>query len=148
MHVEVVENRQADLHGGTYKAMISFDKMPCLYWSDATKISYLQRRIIVHSILYYEMDSSVINDKQFDVLCQQLVQMQKEADFAEFRKSTYYYVMHDFDGSTGFNIYERLTKYDKEYLSKIAMQVYASWEKDQEKTERGKPNAKTKRPNK
>ena len=137
MYVKVAENRQADLHGGTYKAMISFDKMPCLYWRDATKLSYLQRRIIVHSILYYEMDSSVINDKQFDVLCQQLVQMQKEADFAEFRKSTYYYVMHDFDGSTGFYLYGRLTKYDKEYLSQIAGNVSRSF-KDQNKTERSK----------
>ena len=109
---------------------INFNSCPAIYWSDAAKVSYLQRRIIVHSILYYEMDSSVISDKQFDVLCQQLVQMQKEVDFAEFRKSTYYYAMHDFDGSTGFNIYGRLIKYDKEYLSKIAMQVYDSWQND------------------
>ncbi|MEG0579503.1 MAG: hypothetical protein RR490_06270 [Niameybacter sp.] len=106
---------------------INFDTCPAMYWSDSTKISYLQRRIIVHSILYYEMDSSVISDKQFDVLCQQLVQMQKEADFAEFRKSTYYYVMHDFDGSTGFYLYGRLTKYDKEYLSQIAGNVSRSF---------------------
>ncbi|MDD4804580.1 MAG: hypothetical protein PHN69_05340 [Candidatus Pacebacteria bacterium] len=127
---------------------INFNSCPAIYWSDSTKISYLQRRIIVHSILYYESDKSVISDRQFDDLCHQLVQMQNEVDFAEFRKSTYYYAMHDFDGSTGFNIYGRLTKYDKEYLSQIAAHVYASWEKDQEKTERGKPNAKTKRPNK
>lgn len=127
---------------------INFNSCPAIYWSDSTKLSHLQRRIIVHSILYYESDKSVISDKQFDGLCHQLVQMQSEVDFAEFRKSTYYYAMHDFDGSTGFNIYGRLTKYDKEYLSQIAMQVYALWQKDQEKTERGKPNAKTKRPNK
>ena len=133
---------------GPERRGINFNSCPAIYWSDSTKISYLQRRIIVHSILYYESDKSVISDRQFDDLCHQLVQMQSEVDFAEFRKSTYYYAMHDFDGSTGFNIYGRLTKYDKEYLSKIAMQVYASWEKDQEKTERGKPNAKTKRPNK
>lgn len=122
--------------GQEYKG-INFNTCPAMYWSDSTKISYLQRRIIVHSILYYEMDSSVINDKQFDVLCQQLVQMQKEADFAEFRKSTYYYVMHDFDGSTGFYLYGRLTKYDKEYLSQIAGSVSRSF-KDQNKTERSK----------
>jgi hypothetical protein len=133
--------------GQEYKG-INFNTCPAIYWSDATKVSYLQRRIIVHSILYYESNKSIISDRQFDDLCQQLVQMQSEVDFAEFRKSTYYYTMHDFDGSTGFHLYGRLTKYDKEYLSKIAMQVYASWEKDQKKTERGKPNAKTKRPNK
>ena len=127
MNVKAAENRQADLHGGTYKAMISFDKMPCLYWSDSTKVSYLQRCIIVHSILYYESDKSVISDRQFDDLCHQLAQMQSEVDFAEFRKSTYYYAMYDFDGNTGFDIPSRLTKYDREYLGNIATHVYKQW---------------------
>jgi len=106
---------------------INFNSCPAIYWSDATKVSYLQRRIIVHSILYYESNKSVISDRQFDDLCHQLVQMQSEVDFAEFRKSTYYYAMHDFDGSTGFDIPSRLTKYDHEYLTNIASHVYEQW---------------------
>lgn len=113
---------------------INFDSMPSVYWDDSVKISYLQRRIIVHSILYYEMDSSVINDKQFDILCHQLVKMQKNVNFVEFRKSTYYYVMYDFDGSTGFHLYGRLTKYDKKHLSQIAGNVNKLY-KDQKSEE-------------
>lgn len=116
---------------------INFNSCPAIYWADSAKVSYLQRHIIVHSILYYEADKSVISDRQFDDLCHQLVQLQSEVDFTEFRKSTYYYAMYDFDGNTGFNIYGRLTKYDREHLSQIAMQVYDSWQKAQEKTERG-----------
>lgn len=109
---------------------INFNTCPAMYWSDSTKLSYLQRRIIVHSILYYERDSSVISDKQFDVLCQQLVQMQKEADFAEFRKSTYYYAMHDFDGSTGFHLPSRLNKKDRTWLGQIASMVHDQWKRE------------------
>lgn len=98
--------------------------------------------------MYYEQNESCVSDQYYDSISHQLVELQRTCDPAEFRRSTYYYAMYDFDGSTGFDIYGRLTKYDKEYLSKIAMQVYVSWEKDQEKIERGKPNAKTKRPNK
>ena len=39
----------------------------------------------------------------------------------------YYYAMYDFDGSTGFDIPSRLTKYDLEYLTNIASHVYKQW---------------------
>ena len=114
------------MYGGIYK-VISFDKMPCLYWSDATKISYLQRRIIVYSIMYYEQNESCVSDQYYNSISHQLVQLQKDAGFNEFRKSTYYYAMYDFDGSTGFDIPSRLTKYDREYLGNIAIHVYNQW---------------------
>ena len=36
----------------------------------------------------------------------------------------YYYAMHDFDGSTGFDIPSRLTKKDRDYLTHIASMVH------------------------
>lgn len=107
--------------------MIDFSKCPCIYWSDSTKISYLQRRIIVYSIMYYEHDESCVSDAYYDSISRQLVALQRACDPAEFRKSTYYYCMYDFDGSTGFHIFSRLTKYDKEYLTNIAAHVHESW---------------------
>lgn len=111
--------------------MINFDNMPCLYWSNTTKISHLQRRIIVHSLIYYEMNNSVITDKQFDAMCQQLVDLQNVVEHKEFRETTYYYAMHDFDGSTGFHISNRLTDYDVKYLTNIAEHVLDSYLRDQ-----------------
>lgn len=108
--------------------MIDFSKCPCLYWSDATKISYLQRRIIVYSIMYYEYDESCVSDTYYDSISYQLVELQRTCDPAEFRRSTYYYAMYDFDGSTGFDIPSRLTKYDREYLTNIAAYVHKLWE--------------------
>lgn len=92
------------------------------YWSQWIRIELLQRWILVHSILYYEMDTSVVSDKKFDANAKQLVQMQK--DYKDDAKlSQYWYVFNDFDGSTGFDLYDRLTKKDKAYLKKIALHV-------------------------
>lgn len=103
--------------------MINFDRMPCIYWSDVMKVDYLQRYIIIHSILYYHLNESVITDKQYDSAARQLVQMQKQLSSEQLEETMYFYCMHDFDGSTGFDLYERLIPYDKEYLMKIACHV-------------------------
>ena len=92
------------------------------YWSNRIRISMLQRWIIVHSILYYELSNSIVVDKIFDDNARQLVQMQNDyPDDAE--ESQYWYVFYDFDASTGFNLYDRLNKHDKAYLMHIAQHV-------------------------
>ncbi len=106
---------------------INFNSCPAIYWSDCAKMSYLQRRIIVYGIMYYEQNESCVSDQYYDNISHQLVELQKDAGFDEFRKSTYYYAMYDFDGSTGFDIPSRLTKYDREYLGNIAAHVYKRW---------------------
>lgn len=110
--------------------MIDFSKAPCIYWSNTTKISYLQRRIIVYSIMYYEHDESCVSDREYDSISHQLVALQKQATKEELEKSTYYYAMHDFDGSTGFDIPSRLTKDDKRHLMHIATIVHDQWQRD------------------
>lgn len=92
-------------------------------WPIEEKISYLQRRVIVHSILYYLMDSSVISDRDFDAISRQLVDMMKFVPIEVCEKSRYWYCMYNFDGNTGFDLYSRLTKKDKAYLSGIARLV-------------------------
>lgn len=119
--------------------------MPCKYWDDHVKISCLQRRIIVYSIMYYEMNESCISDKQYDDISRQLVQLQSSVSEAEWKKSTYYYAMYDFDGSTGFDIPSRLTKKDRAYLGHIADHVYKQWKQGTTPEERRtKLNANTK----
>ena len=94
------------------------------YWSNKLKISTLQRWIIVHSILYYEMSSSIIPDKVFDENAYQLVKLQKEYK-EEAEESEYWYMFYDFDASTGFHLYDRLKENDKKYLTHIAQHVLA-----------------------
>jgi hypothetical protein len=82
-------------------------------WSELDNINYLQRKIIKLSIAYYEMDYSFIDDSTFDELCYQLVDMQK----SEVAKdSKYWYMMSDFDGSTGADLYYKLSRRDKNWL--------------------------------
>lgn len=108
--------------------MLDFSKLcPFIYWSNSTKISYLQRRIIVYSIMYYEMNESCISDREYDSISYLLVELMKHSSKEECEASDYWYAMYDFDGSTGFDIPSRLTKYDRAYLTRIANMVHANW---------------------
>ena len=92
------------------------------YWGSRVQIEMLQRWIIIHSIIYYELDENVVSDKMFDNNAKQLVDMQ--AKFPEVaEKSRYWYAFEDFDGSTGFNLFDALTGQDQEWLMPIAKTV-------------------------
>lgn len=98
------------------------------YWSKQLQISTLQRWVVVHSILYYEMDNSIVSDKAFDTNAKQLAQMQK--DFPKDAKaSQYWYAFKGFDGTTGFDLFSKLSDGDRSYLTKIAEVVLASYNK-------------------
>lgn len=110
---------------------IRFDSIPSFYWSTKTKIEYLQRRIIVASIQYYELNQTMIEDVQYDRISQQLVEMIKHSP-KEFKKTRYYYCFREFDGSTGFDLPGKLNRKntnnpggmsDYDYLHHIAHMV-------------------------
>ena len=84
------------------------------------KINYLQRFILVNSYLYYEKDDSAITDKQFDEAAKQLVKLQRGYDTS---KTQYGYVFYDFDGTTGFDLWDRLNKKDKRFIQNIAERI-------------------------
>lgn len=85
------------------------------------KCSFLQRKIIINSIIYYELDESIISDQCFDKLCRKLL---KGIQYTKnYQRSDYFYVFYDFDGSTGFHLYHRLEDDDKEYLMQLAKHV-------------------------
>ena len=87
-------------------------------WNKLDCVNLLQRKIIINSIAYYELDNPVLSDKQYDELCKQLVSMQEDIDL---NLTQYGYCMDGFDGSTGFDLYEKLNEHDKDYLMKLAM---------------------------
>lgn len=65
----------------------------------------LRRRMqmMVHSYLYYDMDTNLISDRQFDTWGRELVQLQ--ADYPEISKRVEYAeAFSDWDASTGFNL--------------------------------------------
>lgn len=106
---------------------VDFNRPPAMYWSNTTKISYLQRRIAVYSIMYYQMHESCVSDQYYDAISKQLVELMANSTVAQLEQTQYWYAMYDFDGSTGFDIYSRLNKHDQTYLRTIAQQVSARW---------------------
>lgn len=57
-------------------------------WSTTSKISHLQRRVLIYSIAYYEYSESIVSDVMYDAISKQLVQMQREFP-EEVTQSTY-----------------------------------------------------------
>ena len=94
--------------------------LPCKWWDNKTRIEFIQRRIIVFSILYYNMDESILTDQEFDAASHQLVKLMEDTPKSVLEKTRYWYCMYDFDGSTGFYLYSRLTPSDAEQLNNLA----------------------------
>ncbi len=89
-------------------------------WSLKDKVEFLQRKIIINSILYYYRDTNFITDNQFDEISAYLVNLQSQIDIEE---TMYGYIFYDFDGTTGFHLYDRLTEKDKNYLDNIVNHI-------------------------
>ena len=103
--------------------MYNFNEMPFIYWSNTTKLSYIQRHILIHSVIYYVRDTQVIPDLIFDDLMSKYMDVKSNCLKSEIRASQYYYCFKDFDGTTGFDLYERLKEEDKRRLDCIATNV-------------------------
>lgn len=87
-------------------------------WDKITRINFLQRKIILNCIAYYELNTNRLSDKEYDNLSMQLVDLQRDIDV--LNDTQYGYCMYDFDGNTGFDLYDRLTEHDKQYLTQVA----------------------------
>lgn len=94
------------------------------HWNLLTKINFLQRKILLNSIAYYEYDAYTVDDHFYDSICRQLVALQEmytdETNGRDFaRDSEYGYVFYDFTGETGFHLCGRLEPNDRYVLEMI-----------------------------
>lgn len=87
------------------------------------KFEAVERYILVHSMLYYEMNESVITDQQFDKIAKLLADKIKKMGPKKVKSTTYGYVFYDFDGTTGFDLIGRLTESDRTWITIIANSV-------------------------
>lgn len=105
------------------------------YFTEKLKIDFMQRVILLHSYIYYEHDKNIWTDKQFDSNARQLVEMQAGKTEEWIKQETQYgYVFYDFDGTTGFDLWGRLNKKDKQYLSNIAERMLKDESQQRNKT--------------
>lgn len=87
------------------------------HWIPGTKeerIHHLRRIVLIHSILYYRFDASVISDYQFDSWSRELAALQENDREASERVQYYKDAFRGFDGSSGFY----LPLYDKRATNK------------------------------
>lgn len=85
------------------------------YWSTRTKLDLLARWLIVHSIIYYEIGTSIVEDIAWNNNAQQFVEL-AAIDPEKSSQIRWWYVMNDFDSSTGFLLFSKLRKKDKAML--------------------------------
>ena len=89
-------------------------------FSITERIQLLQRSILVQSFAYYELNSNILSDFQYDDNAKQLAEMKKKYP-DEFKRSRYYLYFKDYcceDDNThytsGFDLLNRVRKKDKE----------------------------------
>lgn len=101
-------------------------------WTVVDKLNYLQRMVLLHSIIYYDMNENVISDEYYNKLTRILAK--KVLQYRErplFRKTMYWYVFEDYtNGSTGFDLTHKLKKKDREYLEILATHVIKKYKEE------------------
>lgn len=82
-------------------------------------IDFLQRFIILHSYIYYELNYNAISDKKYDEKAKELVRYKNE--YPELWKSSMYYKQFgdSYDGSTGFTLYHDLNERQKTIIKSL-----------------------------
>lgn len=87
-------------------------------------INHLQRYIIVHSYIYYELNDNVISDREYDAKSKELTAY--KLAYPEYWKQSRYYKQFgdDYNGATGFTLYEDLDEHQKEIIRSIVNGIY------------------------
>ena len=83
-------------------------------------INWLQRFILVHSYIYYELDDNRISDKEYDAKSAELTRYRHE--YPELWKTSEYYEQFgdEYNGATGYNLYHDLNDHQKDIIRSIA----------------------------
>ena len=91
------------------------------------RIQQRRRQILVHSYLYYHLDTTIIEDSKFDYFSNDLVDLQGK--YPELsREVPFYEEFKDFDGSSGFYL-----KYNQPVIVNAANRLLQSHALGQEK---------------
>lgn len=86
-------------------------------------IDFLQRFIIVHSYIYYELNNNVITDKYYDAKAKELTKLKQE--YPNLWKSSMYYKQFgdEYNGATGFTLYHDLGEKEQQRIRSIAFSI-------------------------
>lgn len=91
------------------------------YWTLSDKISLLQRWILVTSYLYYELDVSIVSDDVYDNNAKQLASLLEVRSALD--NGAYDNAFKDYDPSTGFDLYNKLSNSQKLKIKEEAERI-------------------------
>lgn len=94
-------------------------------------VIWLRGFVLYHSFLYYQANTSIISDQDFDKKAYELVAKQEPYK----NKGRWHKVFNDFDGTTGHHLYDRLTSRQKAYVKRRAFAILKSY-KDNEQPDK------------
>lgn len=82
-------------------------------------IDFLQRFIILHSYIYYELNNNIISDKQYDEKAKELTSYKNK--YPDLWKQSMYYKQFgdEYNGATGFTLYHDLDEHQKEIIRSL-----------------------------
>lgn len=86
-------------------------------------IDFLQRFILVHSYIYYELNNNVISDKLYDEKSKELVKYKTEYPDLWLKSMYYEQFKDDYNGATGFTLFYDLDKSEQDKIRRIALSV-------------------------
>lgn len=89
------------------------------YFTLSEKLDLLAKWIIVHSILYYEHDTTLASDFMYDANGKQFLSLIKNSTKEDKQKMRWWYVLKHYDGSTGFHLLSKLNKEDRQKIDYI-----------------------------
>ena len=89
-------------------------------------IDFLQRYIIVHSYIYYELNDNYISDKQYDEKSRELTRYKNE--YPELWKNSMYYKQFgdEYNGATGFTLFHDLDHRQQQIIKSIVNNIKQS----------------------
>lgn len=83
------------------------------------RIDFLQRFIILHSYIYYELNNNIISDKQYDEKAKELTGYKNK--YPDLWKASEYYKQFgdEYNGATGFTLYHDLDEHQKSIIKSL-----------------------------
>lgn len=83
------------------------------------QLDWLCRKIIIHSIIYYDYNTNIISDPDYDKLARQLERLVNE-NRDKINSCYYYECLKDYTAATGFDLKDRLEDGHRKYLEHLA----------------------------
>jgi NAD-dependent DNA ligase len=83
------------------------------------RIDWLCRKLIIHSIIYYDYNTNIISDKEYDKCAKELEFLLNENN-SIVSECYYHECLKDYSSATGFDLKYKLTEEHKKYLEHLA----------------------------